>query len=146
MRTIHNISIGVVLFMFFTYLPAYSCSGGHNLHRTFKQPDPKEQAIYETVIVPWIENDFSEDTRIGDGVIIKRGLKMSKLLRYENIEEQNRYTVHIEFSTSIRGNGVNISGLKGQEIVFWVEGSEVKDYFPFEEYWIERSEKEEHLV
>ncbi|HCY19169.1 MAG: hypothetical protein A2X87_03670 [Deltaproteobacteria bacterium GWC2_42_51] len=70
---------------------------------------------------------------------VKRGLVRSDLLRFENIEGQDRFNVHIEYRVFIKDiSGTEIVGLKGQEIVFWINNDDtVEDYFPFEEYWIE---------
>lgn len=112
--------------------------GGHNLWRTIKPAAPDKFLVYESTIVPWLQHEFSRAVDIHPTGIVKRGLVRSDLLRYENINGQNRYNVHIEYRVFIRdASGVEISGLKGQEIVFLVSDGAIKDYFPFNEYWIE---------
>jgi hypothetical protein len=110
----------------------------HNLWRVLKPVPVERFLVYEAAIVPWLQREFSNKMFMNNGGIVKRGLIRSDLLRFEKIEEQDRYNVHIEYRVFIRDvSGVELTGLKGQEIVFYIHNGSVEDYFPFDEYWIE---------
>lgn len=111
----------------------------HNLWRILKPASPERFLVFEASIIPWIKKEFANNkVLMSNGSVIKRGLVRSDLLRFENIEGQDRYNVHIEYRVFIKDvSGTEIAGLKGQEIVFLVNDGMVEDYFPFDEYWIE---------
>ncbi|HBR16000.1 MAG: hypothetical protein A3G39_09575 [Deltaproteobacteria bacterium RIFCSPLOWO2_12_FULL_43_16] len=113
--------------------------GAHNLWRILKPASPERFLVFEASIMPWIKKEFANNkVLMSNGSVIKRGLVRSDLLRFENIEGQDRYNVHIEYRVFIKDvSGTEIAGLKGQEIVFLVNDGMVEDYFPFDEYWIE---------
>ncbi len=111
--------------------------GKYSLSGFIKPVSPENYTVYEFAIVPWIKHQFSKTTMTNEDGVIRRGLTKSKLLHYENIQGQDRYNVHIEYRVTIEDNtGIEVSGLKGQEVIFWVEDGEIRDFFPFEEYWI----------
>lgn len=116
----------------------------YNLSRTLAKLDPERVKVYEDVIVPWVQEEFNGGRLIyPDGANCKRKLMNSALMRYEKVEGQDRYNIHIEYAVTINDpSGVVGKGVKGQEIVFWVEGSRIMDYQPFKEYWITSVVKE----
>lgn len=133
----------IILSLFFVvsstqHTIATSHQNERNLWRVVKPPSTQSLFIYEAVIVPWLHKEFANSTIVDSGGFVKRGLVRSDLLRFENIEGQDRFNVHIEYRVFIKDiSGTEIVGLKGQEIVFWINDDTVEDYFPFEEYWIE---------
>lgn len=133
----------IILSLFFVlsstqHTIATSHQNERNLWRVVKPPSTQNLFIYEAVIVPWLHKEFANSTFVDSGGFVKRGLVRSDLLRFENIEGQDRFNVHIEYRVFIKDiSGTEIVGLKGQEIVFWINDDMVEDYFPFEEYWIE---------
>lgn len=96
---------------------------------------PSAVLVYEQVIVPWLHSAFKRN--ISDEIVsIKRNLIMAALYRYEVIDGQTRYSVHIEYAVRAKdlASEYEHAGVRAQEIVFWVENKEVIDYFPFAEY------------
>lgn len=108
----------------------------------------ENHTVYESVIMPWLNDEFLVNSWVStNGAHVDRALVKSSLLKYERLDGQSRYSVHIEYSVSVRESGrVIVDGLKGQEIVFFVEDGKVKDYFPFDEYWIKGGVEEQALA
>ena len=109
---------------------------------SLKTISPDAILMFESVIAPWIENEFQKD--ISDSLIeIDRKLLFKELYRYEVIDGQHRYSVHIEFAVRIKDktskSDYMFAVVKGQEIVFLVEDKKIKDFFPFEEYTFEEA-------
>ena len=129
-----------VLFVFIA-VPAtgHASEDDYNLSRTIKPAPAESLSVYRSAIVPWLEREFATGAFVKDGSFIKRNLKKTALMRYETIEGQERYNVHIEYHVLVRDiSGVELEGIKGQEIVFWIKNGRVRDFFPFDEYWIKR--------
>ena len=102
---------------------------------------PTAVFVHEQIIVPWLHTEFEKN--ISDElVLIKRKLLLAELYRYEVIEGQTRYSVHIEYAVRIKdlASEYEFAGVRAQEIVFLVEDKEVVDYFPFDEYTLEVTE------
>lgn len=102
---------------------------------------PTAVFVHEQIIVPWLHTEFEKN--ISDElVLIKRKLLLAELYRYEVIEGQTRYSVHIEYAVRIKdlASEYEFAGVRAQEIVFLVENKEVVDYFPFDEYTLEVTE------
>lgn len=99
---------------------------------------PSAVLVHEQIIVPWLRNEFNKDIS-DDKISIKRSLLLTELYRYEVIDGQVRYSVHIEYAVRAKdlASQYEHAGIRAQEIVFWVEDKEVIDYFPFDEYTIE---------
>ncbi len=118
----------------------------YDLSRTIKPAPPESVFVYESAIVPWLQREFATSAFIKNGSFISRNLKKTALMRYETIDGQERYNVHIEYNVHIKDvSGVELEGIKGQEIVFWVKNGRVRDYFPFDEYWIKRQVSYEEI-
>lgn len=119
-------------------LAAAAYGADHDLSRVAKPVPAENHTVYESVIMPWLNDEFLSTTFVSsDGAYIQRALVNSYLLKYEKLGGQSRYSVHIEYRVSVKENGrVVLNGLKGQEIIFFIEDGQVKDYFPFDEYWI----------
>jgi len=99
---------------------------------------PTAVFVHEQVIVPWLHTEFKKD--ISDEILsIKRNLLLAELYRYEIIDGQTRYSVHIEYAIRIKdlASEYEFAGVRAQEIVFLIENKEVVDYFPFAEYTLE---------
>ncbi|MBI3398136.1 MAG: hypothetical protein HY026_02740 [Deltaproteobacteria bacterium] len=99
---------------------------------------PSAVLVYEQIIIPWLHTEFKRD--ISDEMVsIKRKLLLSELYRYEVIDGQTRYSVHIEYAVRTKDliSKYEFAGVRAQEIVFWVENKQVIDYFPFNEYTLE---------
>lgn len=96
---------------------------------------PSAVFVYEQVIVPWLHSEFKKDIS-DDKLSIKRNLLMTEFFRYEVIDGQKRYSIHIEYAVRTKDlvSRYEFAGVRAQEIVFWVEDKEVVDYFPFDEY------------
>ncbi|MEE9615263.1 MAG: hypothetical protein V3W31_10015 [Thermodesulfobacteriota bacterium] len=119
------------------YVAEASDEEWHNLSRVINPVSQERFTVYEVAIVPWLQREFVQGMVVEDGAVIKRGLVRTDLMRFEHIEGQDRYNVHIEYRVFIRDpSGIELSGLKGQEIVFWIVDGQVYDYYPFNEYWI----------
>ncbi len=108
----------------------------------------ENRTVYESVIMPWLNDEFLLNSWVSaNGAHVDRTLVKSSLLKYERLDGQSRYSVHIEYSVSVRESGrVILDGLKGQEIVFFVVDGKVTDYFPFDEYWIKGGVEEQALA
>ncbi len=132
--------LGIVVVLILIFLPLFSrvrAEEKYNLSRALTPVAPERFLVYKAVIVPWLQKEFARSAWIDEGALIKRHLVKSSLLRFENIEGQDRYNVHIEYKVFIRDpSGVELKGTKGQEIVFWVEDGKLRDFYPFDEYWI----------
>lgn len=107
---------------------------------------PAAVLVFENIIRPWIQTEFAKNIS-DDLVYIRRGLLFSELYRYEIIEGQHRYSVHIEFAVRMRekATGMEKATVRGQEIIFWVEEKEVKDFFPFGEYVITEGARQDDI-
>ena len=99
---------------------------------------PSAVFVYEQVIVPWLHSEFKKNIS-DDKLSIKRNLLITELYRYEVIDGQTRYSVHIEYAVRAKdlASKYEHAGVRAQEIVFWIENKEVVDYFPFDEYTLE---------
>ncbi|MBI3756067.1 MAG: hypothetical protein HY265_07915 [Deltaproteobacteria bacterium] len=99
---------------------------------------PSAVFVYEQVIVPWLHSEFKKDIS-DDKLSIKRNLLLTEFFRYEVIDGQKRYSIHIEYAVRTKDltSQYEFAGVRAQEIVFWVEDKEVIDYFPFNEYTLE---------
>lgn len=131
-----KLTVALVMALGLLQAPAYSEEPG--IPRALAKVDPEKLTTYENVIVPWLQEEFSSGKIIyPDGVMVKRQLIKWNLLRFEKIEGQDRYNIHIEYAVTIKDtSGVEQKGLKGQEIVFWLENEKVMDYSPLMEYWL----------
>lgn len=101
--------------------------------------DKESIATFNKIIIPWLQFKFKED--LSDDIsLVERKLIFKELFRFENIENQDRYYVHIEFVHKIadKTSDIQIFNLSGQEIIFWIDGTEIKDYFPFDAYVIKQ--------
>lgn len=99
---------------------------------------PSAVFVYEQIIIPWLHTEFKKD--ISDEMVsIKRTLLVKELYRYEVVDGQTRYSVHIEYAVRAKdlASKYEHAGVRAQEIVFLVEDKEVIDYFPFDEYTLE---------
>ena len=94
--------------------------------------------VFEDVIKPWIKNEFTKNIN-DEFVKIDRVLIFIKLYRYEVIDGEDRYSVHIEWAQKLTDRKTMdlYSGIKGQEVLFIINNNQITDFFPFEEYWIE---------
>ncbi|MBI5042297.1 MAG: hypothetical protein HZC10_00365 [Nitrospirae bacterium] len=102
----------------------------------------ERQGSFEEVIQPWIKGwfiDHAVEISHTDNVKVERRLVSSTLYRFENIDEQERYSVSVIYHVVIldRPSNIIIQGLKEQQIIFLLKGNDVIDYFPFDEYWKE---------
>lgn len=108
-------------------------------HKLTAMPIPPSAVlVYEQIIIPWLHREFEKN--ISDELLlIKRQLLFTELYRYEIIDGQKRYSVHIEYAvrTKDAASAYEYAGVRAQEIVFWVENKEILDYFPFDEYTLE---------
>ena len=99
--------------------------------------EPSAILVFDSVIRPWIQMEFKKD--ISDELVsIDRVLLLTELYRYEIIEGEDRYSIHIEWAMKLtdRSNGRVYKSTRGQEIIFLIEDKKVKDFFPFTEYYI----------
>lgn len=115
-----------------------SFAGEINMHRTLARVGPERLGVYENVIVPWLQDEFSSGRLVyPGGATAKRALLRTDLMRFEIIDGQDRYSIHIEYTVRIRdASGLEETGVKGQEIIFWLEDEKIMDFLPFDEYWI----------
>lgn len=99
---------------------------------------PSAVFVYEQIIVPWLHSEFKKDIS-DDKLSVKRNLLVTKFFRYEVIDGQKRYSIHIEYAVRTKdlASQYEFAGVRAQEIVFWVEDKEVIDYFPLAEYTLE---------
>lgn len=99
---------------------------------------PSAVFVYEQIIVPWLHSEFKKNIS-DDKLSIKRNLLVTDFFRYEVIDGQKRYSVHIEYAVRTKdlASQYEFAGVRAQEIVFWVEDKKVIDYFPFDEYTLE---------
>ena len=130
---------GVLLAWFIAFKASASNLSERSI--SIRLTSPGAVIIFESVILPWIQTEFAKN--ISDELVdIRRGLVSAELYRYEIIEGQRRYSVHIEFAVRMKekATGMERATVRGQEIIFWIEDKEIKDFFPFEEYIIRGGE------
>lgn len=101
-----------------------------------------KQEAFDEVIQPWIKDWFikhATEVNIAEDTRVERRLVNSNLYRFENVNGQETYSVNILYYVTIRDrpSKLRIWGLKEQQIVFWLNGKVVMDYFPLNEYWKE---------
>lgn len=122
-----------------------SCLTDHKI--STKLCSTEQIDIFNKIIVPWLQFKFKEDLS-DENCTRERKLIFKELFRVENIkdqvldsnEDQNRFYVHIEFTYIVKDktSDIKIYSVNGQEIVFWLEGGEIKDYMPFDDYVIKQ--------
>ena len=105
--------------------------------------DTKRVEIYKWVISPWLDKwfkDHSKEVNLADNVTIERKLLTKTFNAFEVVEGRDLYTVKVIYLVSITDRPANLKvwGLKEQEIVFWLDGLKVKDFFPAQEQWKEK--------
>lgn len=105
--------------------------------------DTKEIEVYKRVIMPWLDRWFKEhsfEVVLKEDMTIKRELIKKDLSNVVKVEGKDLYSVRVLYIVDIhdRPSGVKVWGIKEQEIVFWLDGIRVKDYYPSEDYWIEK--------
>ncbi|MBI5179874.1 MAG: hypothetical protein HZA05_00560 [Nitrospirae bacterium] len=103
----------------------------------------ERQDTFIEVIQPWIKGWFvnhSIEVSLSDDAKIERRLVSSSLIKFENINEQERYSVNIIYHVVISDgpSDIVIHGLKEQQIIFLLKDDDLIDYFPFDEYWKEK--------
>lgn len=133
----------IALFCFLLTMFALTVFGSHLSQHglTVKPVSPSAVLVFDDIIKPWIRNEFKKD--VSDELVkIDRTLLFAELYRYEVIDGEDRFNVHIEWAQRLidRAAKSSFSGVKGQEIVFLVKGKEIVDFFPFNEYWIDYGE------
>ncbi|MBI5182027.1 MAG: hypothetical protein HZA06_03830 [Nitrospirae bacterium] len=112
--------------------------------RLLRMEYPKRDRVpFEDIIQPWIKGWFVNhaiEVSLGDDVKIERRLISASLIKFENINGQERYSVNIIYYAVIsdRPSDIVIHGLKEQQIIFLLKGDDLIDYFPFDEYWKEK--------
>ena len=105
---------------------------------------PKErQDAFKEIIQPWIKGWFVNhaiEVSLSDDAKIERRLVSSTLIKFENINEQERYSVNIIYHVVVSDgpSDIVLYGLKEQQIIFLLKDDELIDYFPFDEYWKEK--------
>src|SRR4030067_3503355 len=105
---------------------------------------PKErQGTFEEIIQPWIKGWFVNhaiEVSLVDDAKIERKLISSSLIKFENINGQERYSVNIIYHVVVSDgpSDIVLYGLKEQQIIFLLKDDELIDYFPFDEYWKEK--------
>ncbi len=103
----------------------------------------ERQDTFIDIIQPWINGWFVNhaiEVSLGDDVKIERRLISASLIKFENINGQERYSVNIIYYAVISDgpSDIVIHGLKEQQIIFLLKGDDLMDYFPFDEYWKEK--------
>ncbi len=103
----------------------------------------ERQDTFKEIIQPWIKGWFVNhaiEVSLGDDAKIERRLISSSLIKFENINGQERYSVNIIYYVVISDgpSDIVIYGLKEQQIIFLLKGDDLIDYFPFDEYWKEK--------
>lgn len=107
-------------------------------HPLTTKPIPAQaMLVLDAVIKPFLASEFSRDIE-DEEVLIKRNLTFVDIYRYEYIELQHLYSVHVEWASVIKSKPDNFAQAtgRGQEIVFWIEDMRIVDYYPFDEYII----------
>lgn len=130
----------IAIFCFLIITVSLTAYGSHvSKHGVSIKPvSPSATLVFEDIIKPWIKNEFKKD--VSDTIVrIDRTLLFIEFFRFEVIDGQDRYNVHIEWAQKLTeiATGDSYSGVKGQEVVFWIEDNKIKEWFPFDEYWIE---------
>lgn len=103
----------------------------------------ERQGTFEEIIQPWIKGWFVNhaiEVSLSDDAKIERKLISSSLIKFENINGEERYSVNIIYHVVISDgpSDIVLHGLKEQQIVFLLNGDDLIDYFPFDEYWKEK--------
>jgi len=103
----------------------------------------ERQGTFEEIIQPWIKGWFVNhaiEVSLSDDAKIERRLVSSSLIKFENINEQERYSVNIIYHVVVSDgpSDIVIYGLKEQQIIFLLKDDDLIDYFPFDEYWKEK--------
>ncbi len=103
----------------------------------------ERQDTFKDIIQPWIKGWFVNhaiEVSLGENVKIERRLVSSSLIKFENINGQERYSVNIIYYAVISDgpSDIIIHGLKEQQIIFLLKDDDLIDYFPFDEYWKEK--------
>ena len=103
----------------------------------------ERQGTFEEIIQPWIKGWFVNhaiEVSLSDDAKIERRLVSSTLIKFENINEQERYSVNIIYHVVVSDgpSDIVIYGLKEQQIIFLLKDDDLIDYFPFDEYWKEK--------
>jgi hypothetical protein len=103
----------------------------------------ERQDTFKEIIQPWLKGWFVNhaiEVSLSDDAKIERKLISSSLIKFENINGQERYSVNIIYHVVISDgpSDIVLHGLKEQQIIFLLKGDDLIDYFPFDEYWKEK--------